>query len=186
MHPTWRKDKEITYFSLLRSRRPSKLHMHRKIPQASGKGGVPDHSQQPFARSHRGSKTGMHTGEGPALGQIWTQGQTKQDDWPGEPWKHWPHTSHRNHLQSTWHFLSFLLSVSLPPTPACSSLSRHTLPLLINTLFTSLLSVSLPNFLSQGTRTGDQHQACWWSLRCSRKQNKHNPRWTCRVVAQVS
>ena len=107
----------------------------------------------------------MHKGEGPELGQIWTQGQTKQDDWPGEPWKHWPHTSHRNHLQSTWHFLSFLLSVSLPPTPACSSLSRHTLPLLINTLFTSLLSVSLPNFFSKGTRTGDQHQACWWSLR---------------------
>ena len=33
------KDKETTYFSFLRPRRPPKLHLHRKVPQRSEKEG---------------------------------------------------------------------------------------------------------------------------------------------------
>ena len=67
----------------------------------------------------------MCTGEGPELGQMWAQVQTKQDDWPEEAWKNCPHTSDLNDLQSMCYPLPLLLflslSVSLPAArpPAC-------------------------------------------------------------------
>ena len=39
LSPAWMKDKETMYFSFLRSRRPPQLHMRRKVPQRSEKGG---------------------------------------------------------------------------------------------------------------------------------------------------
>ena len=39
LNPALIRDKETTHFSFLRSRRPSKLHMCRKVPQGSEKGG---------------------------------------------------------------------------------------------------------------------------------------------------
>ena len=42
LSPAWIKDKETTYFSFLRSRRPPELLMRRTLPQGSEKGGAPD------------------------------------------------------------------------------------------------------------------------------------------------
>ena len=85
----------------------------------------------------------VHIGEGPESGQMWTQGQTKQDDYPEEAWKDCPHTSDLNHPQG------LRLSLSLPPlihpclpNPGPPALSLHISSLLIHTLFASLLSVS--------------------------------------------
>ena len=39
LNPAWIEDKETTYFSFLRPRRPLELHMCRKIPQGSEKEG---------------------------------------------------------------------------------------------------------------------------------------------------
>ena len=84
---------------------------------------------------------------------MWAQGQMKQDDWPEEARKDIPHTRDLNHLWST---------VALPPSTTGASLCfLHTCllsSLLINTLFASLFSVSLPNFFSKGARIGDLHQ----------------------------
>ena len=92
----------------------------------------------------------VHIGEGPESGQMWTQGQTKQDDYPEEAWKDCPHTSDLNHPQG------LRLSLSLPPlihpcppNPGPPALSLHISSLLIHTLFASLLSVSAIFFFSQ-------------------------------------
>ena len=45
LSPAQVRDKEATYFSFLRSRRPSRLHMHRKTPWESKRGGAPPHSR---------------------------------------------------------------------------------------------------------------------------------------------
>ena len=56
--PAWIKDKEITFFSFLRPKRPPELHMRRKVPQGSEKGGgiraqyILSTSQSPGARVH--------------------------------------------------------------------------------------------------------------------------------------
>lgn len=69
-----------------------------------------------------------------------------------------PHARDGNHLQSTGSFPSVCLSLLAPAQPAYASL-------LINTLFASLPSVSLPIFFSRGTRTGDLYQVCWpWGV----------------------
>ena len=39
LRPAWIKDKETTYFSFLRSRRPSKLYINRKVLEGSENGG---------------------------------------------------------------------------------------------------------------------------------------------------
>ena len=58
--PSWIKDKDTIYFSFFRSRSPPELHMCRKIPQGSEKGGVPDHNassqllRDPGSRIHLG------------------------------------------------------------------------------------------------------------------------------------
>ena len=92
------------------------------------------------------------------------QGYTKQDDWPGEAGKNCFHTSDLNHPQSTRCSLPLLLflfslSLSLPiPTPNHSVplLYPHLsslFPILINTLFASLLSVPLSKCFSKGIST---------------------------------
>ena len=104
-------------------------------------------------------------GEGPESGQMWTQDQTKHDDWPEETQKACPRTSDLNHLQSMCPSFLLSLSLCLPTPPSLYMLSLRIYSLWINILFASLLSVSLPSFFSKGTRTGDLYQLCWplWS-----------------------
>lgn len=85
----------------------------------------------------------LHTEEGPESGQIWAQGQMKQDYWPEETQKDCPHTKDLNHSLP---LLLFCLSLS-PSTPittigeSLSVLSPIFCLFSLNTLFASLLSV---------------------------------------------
>ena len=77
---------------------------------------------------------GAHTWEDPEMYQIWTQNQTKQDDWSKETQKKCPikmiQTTIRARLSLWW--LPFLL------TQVCIHMDSSFL--LINTLLVSLLS----------------------------------------------
>ena len=87
----------------------------------------------------------MHTEKGPESGQIWTQGQTKQDDWPEEAKKNHPHISDSTTPKHV------ALSVSVSLSPPMLSLSKH---------FTCLTTFSLfAEFFFQRDKTGDLHQA---------------------------
>lgn len=112
------------------------------------------------------AKRCIHTGEVPESG-MWAQGQMKQDDWLEEVCKDRPTQT----TSKVWVavFLSCFLCLCLyhclclslspsPPEPACASSTPVFSPLLTNTLFASLLSVSLLNSFSKGTRSGDLHQ----------------------------
>ena len=72
--------------------------------------GAPGHNtfcqlpRDPHAGIHLGYKMCVHTGKDPEPDQIWTQSQTKQDDWPEETQKNCPHISDLIHLKSTWLF----------------------------------------------------------------------------------
>lgn len=96
LSPAWIKDKETTYFSFLRSRRPPELTCTERFLGGQRRDGATDHStffqlsRNLHARIHLDVEIHAHTGEGPQPGQMWTQGQTKQGDWPGEAQKDHP------------------------------------------------------------------------------------------------
>lgn len=102
------------------------------------------------------AKRCTHTHRDPEAGQTWTQARQSQMTSQRNPRKTVPITSPKAHGS-----LSVSVFLSLSP----SVLSPHPSSLLINLLLASLLSVSLLDFFSRETRTGDLHQACWplWS-----------------------
>ena len=112
----------------------------------------------------------IHTVEGPESGQMWAQGQTKQDDWPEEAWKDCCQTSDLNDLQSMGCSLPLLLFLSgsvlslalplhnttlTPRLPVLSPLLSFSLFSLNKYLLASLSSVSSQNSFSKGTSSGD-------------------------------
>ena len=110
-----------------------------------------------------------HTGKGLESGQMWVQGQTKQDDWPEEAQKDCPHISDLNDVQSMSHsFSSLALSVCLslfshhsPHHGSLPMLSPHLASLsslLINT-YLPHYPQSLLNSSFKGTCSGNLHQA---------------------------
>ena len=108
---------------------------------------------------------------------MWTQGQTKQDDWPEEAWKDCPHTSDLNDLQ-TMHgslplllFLSLSLSLSTAPPPrqpACICAFSPPVFSLFSLKISTYLShypQSLCQILSlKGHISRDLHQVVWVQL----------------------
>lgn len=124
----------------------------------------------------------MHArGKGPESDQTWAQGETGQDDWPEEAWPK------RGELSSSLALAGLSLCLPLPPTPTQSLpvLSPHHLlsSLPINTLFASLLSVSLQISVSKGTSSGDLHQVVGVQRshpRVTQEPNSHLPLRACR------
>ena len=112
-----------------------------------------------------------HTGEGPEPGQMWTQGQTEQDDLleeagkdcPPYRWFKLPLKPVSSCSFSLALYLSVCLSFSLcPPERACAFSSPIFSPFSLNKHFyLPHYSQSLCRFFSKGTRIGDLH--CWGS-----------------------
>ena len=138
----------------MRSKKPPELRTPVKVPGGSEKGGhqtivLPVNFPETLAVESILAKRCTHRGSHES-GQMWAQGQTKQDDGPEEAWKDCSHTGDLNHLQSMCHSLPLLLlsisvslSLSLSPTPtarACLCFLHFYLlsPLVINTTLTTL------------------------------------------------
>ena len=93
LSPAQIKDKETTYSSFLKSRRTSSLYVLWKAPWRSKGEGAPPHSRwcqpthKPLCYNPSWLGDARRTWEDPEKNQIWTQNQTKQDDWLKETQK---------------------------------------------------------------------------------------------------